>query len=257
MYELDGSWVPRRYRDRSDTTEELAVMSYVRAFGYPVPRIGPPADGARPTDLVLQRLTGPTMSEALLAGTLGAAEGGVLLARLLRELHAIPPRVSADPQDCILHLDLHPENVMLTDRGRVVIDWSTATEGPPGLDRAMSALTLARVALDPEFPAPEAGARTLLSFPVGGAGRRGRRRRRRPGPRRARQRENPFLTAPERGCLDAAVKMVLACAPCAGSTLLGRAPTSPWPGWTPLPVRTRSGVRLTAFPQNTMIPLID
>ncbi|NEE60918.1 aminoglycoside phosphotransferase family protein, partial [Streptomyces sp. SID8455] len=44
VYELDGSWVLRRYRDRSDTTEELAVMSYVGAFGYPVPRIGPPAD---------------------------------------------------------------------------------------------------------------------------------------------------------------------------------------------------------------------
>ncbi|MFD3973391.1 phosphotransferase [Streptomyces cyaneofuscatus] len=221
VYELDGSWVLRRYRDRSDTTEELAVMSYVRAFGYPVPRIGPPAGGARPTDLVLQRLTGPTMAEALRAGALGAAEGGVLLARLLRELHAIPPRVSADPQDCILHLDLHPENVMLTDRGPVVIDWSTATEGPPGLDRAMSALTLARVALDPEFPAPEAEARTLLTSLLtsvltsllaeladdGGTDADDLARA------RDRQRESPFLTAPERGCLDAAVEMVLDCAP--------------------------------------------
>ncbi|MFE1543680.1 phosphotransferase [Streptomyces microflavus] len=213
VYELDGSWVLRRYRDRSDTTEELAVMSYVGAFGYPVPRIGPPAGGARPTDLVLQRLTGPTMAEALLAGALGAAEGGALLARLLRELHAIPPRVSADPQDCILHLDLHPENVMLTDRGPVVIDWSTATEGPPGFDRAMSALTLARVALDPEFPAPEAEARTLLAALLaelageGGADAADLARA------RARQWENPFLTVPERDCLDAAVEMVLDCAP--------------------------------------------
>ena len=72
VYALDGSWVLRRYRDRTDTTEELAVMSYVGAFGFPVPRIGPPAEGARPTDLVLQRLTGPTLAEALLAGRLGA-----------------------------------------------------------------------------------------------------------------------------------------------------------------------------------------
>ncbi|CAM5324642.1 Aminoglycoside phosphotransferase domain-containing protein OS=Streptomyces microflavus OX=1919 GN=Smic_34710 PE=4 SV=1 [Streptomyces microflavus] len=28
-------------------------MSYVRAFGYPVPRIGPPADGARPRTWIL------------------------------------------------------------------------------------------------------------------------------------------------------------------------------------------------------------
>ncbi|MEV5679702.1 aminoglycoside phosphotransferase family protein [Streptomyces sp. NPDC052179] len=157
VYALDGSWVLRRYRDSTDTTPELAVMSYLCAFGFPVPRIGPRADGARATDLVLQRLTGPTMAEALLTGALEAAEGGALLAGLLRELHAIPARLSPDPEERILHLDLHPENVMLTDRGPVVIDWSNTVEGPPGLDRAMSALILAQVALDPAFPAAGKG----------------------------------------------------------------------------------------------------
>ncbi|MCX4676267.1 aminoglycoside phosphotransferase family protein [Streptomyces sp. NBC_01433] len=160
VYALDGSWVLRRYRDSTDTTPELAVMSYLCAFGFPVPRIGPPADGARATDLVLQRLTGPTMAEALLTGALEAAEGGALLAGLLRELHAIPARLSPDPEERILHLDLHPENVMLTDRGPVVIDWSNTVEGPPGLDRAMSALILAQVALDPAFPAAGKGTTT-------------------------------------------------------------------------------------------------
>lgn len=102
---------------------------------------------------------------------------------------------------------------MLTDRGPVVIDWSTATEGPPGLDRAMSALTLARVALDPEFPAPEAGARTLLTALLAELAGDGGTDADDLARARARQRENPFLTAPERGCLDAAVKMVLGCAP--------------------------------------------
>ncbi|MFJ9637364.1 phosphotransferase [Streptomyces sp. NPDC101178] len=213
VYELDGSWVLRRYRDRAGTTEELAVMSYVRAFGYPVPRIGPPADGARPTDLVLQRLSGPTMAEALLAGDLDAAEGGALLARLLRDLHAIPPRISADPRDRILHLDLHPQNVMLTERGPVVIDWSTAEEGPPGFDRAMSALTLARVALDPEFPAPEAEARALLAALLAELAADGGTEPADLARARTRQHENPLLTAPERGCLDAAVEMVRGCAP--------------------------------------------
>ncbi|WP_432151467.1 phosphotransferase [Streptomyces sp. bgisy029] len=213
VYELDGSWVLRRYRDRAGTTEELAVMSYVRAFGYPVPRIGPPADRARPTDLVLQRLSGPTMAEALLAGNLDAAEAGALLARLLRDLHAIPPRISADPRDRILHLDLHPENVMLTERGPVVIDWSTAEEGPPGFDRAMSALTVARVALDPEFPAPEAQARTLLAALLAELAADGGTAPADLARARTRQHENPFLTAPERGCLDAAVEMVRGCAP--------------------------------------------
>ncbi|MFG2430180.1 phosphotransferase [Streptomyces sp. NPDC048590] len=147
VYELDGTWVLRRYRNGIDTTGELAVMAYLSATGFPVPRIGPPADDARPTDLVLQQLTGPTLAGALLAGTLTPDEGAELMARLLRELHSIPARLSQDPEHRILHMDLHPENVVLTPEGAVVIDWLTASEGPPALDRAMTALILAQVSL--------------------------------------------------------------------------------------------------------------
>ncbi|MFJ8882621.1 phosphotransferase [Streptomyces sp. NPDC102402] len=153
VYALDGSWVLRRYRRSIDTAGELAVMSYLSASGFPVPRIGPPAGAALPTDLVMQRLTGPTLAEALLSGTVTEDDGAELLARLLRELHTIPPRLSQDPGDRILHLDLHPENVILTPEGAMVIDWLTAAEGPPALDRAMTALILAQVALDPAFTA--------------------------------------------------------------------------------------------------------
>ncbi|MFD9287241.1 phosphotransferase [Streptomyces sp. NPDC060030] len=149
VYALDGPWVLRRYRHGIDTTGELAVMSYLAASGFPVPRIGPPAEGALPTDLVVRRLTGPTLAEALLAGTVGEEEGADLLARLLRELHAIPSRLSQDPEDRILHLGLHPENVILASEGATVIDWLTTREGPPALDRAMTSLILAQVSLDP------------------------------------------------------------------------------------------------------------
>ncbi|NEB39705.1 phosphotransferase [Streptomyces sp. SID14515] len=212
VYALDGSWVLRRYRDRTDTTEELAVMSYVGAFGFPVPRIGPPAEGARPTDLVLQRLSGPTLAEALLAGRLEAAEAAALLARLLRDLHAIPPRVSANPEDCVLHLDLHPENVVLTAEGAVVIDWSTAAEGPPGLDRAMSALILARIALDPSLPAG-ADVRPLLAALLAELDDDGGTSATDLALARTRQRANPHLTDHERGCLDRAVDLVIGCTP--------------------------------------------
>lgn len=162
VYALDDSWVLRRYRDAADTTPELAVMSYLSAFGFPVPRIGPPTEEAGPGDLVMQRLTGPTMAEALMAGSLDARRGGEMLAGLLRELHALPARVSPDPEARILHLDLHPENVMLTGHGPVVIDWSNTTEGSPGTDRAMSALILAQTSLTPGFPAAD-GVRVLLT----------------------------------------------------------------------------------------------
>ncbi|MEU1350738.1 phosphotransferase [Streptomyces sp. NPDC005795] len=164
VYELDEQWVLRRYRDGLDATRELPVMSYLSASGYPVPRLGPQPPSAGPGDLVLQRLTGPTMLESLLSGAMGGAEGSAVLAGLLTELHTIPARLSPDPEDRILHLDLHPDNVMLTADGPVVIDWSNTEEGPPALDRAMSALILAQVAVDPAGPAADGGRELLTAL---------------------------------------------------------------------------------------------
>lgn len=211
VYAYRDSWVLRRYRDGTDATGELAVMSYLSASGFPVPRIGPPADPALASDLVMQRLTGPTMAEALLAGTLTPAEGGEMLAYLLHELHTIPSRLSQDPGDRILHLDLHPENVMLTRRGPVVIDWCNASEGPPELDRAMSSLILAQVALDPSFSEGDLLRellRTMLSRLAGDGGV--------PDDAltlaTARRAADPRLTEPETAVLGEAARLVAALA---------------------------------------------
>lgn len=165
VYELDERWVLRRYRVGLDARHEMPVMSYLSASGYPVPRLGPLPVSAGPGDLVLQRLSGPTMLESLMSGELDGAEGSAMLAGLLADLHTVPARLSADPEDRILHLDLHPGNVMLTADGPVVIDWSNTEEGPPALDRAMTALILAQVAVDPHDPAA-GGARALVDILV-------------------------------------------------------------------------------------------
>ncbi|MGY1501278.1 phosphotransferase [Streptomyces sp. QTS52] len=149
IYELDEpAWALRRYRDGyGDPAAEAAVMEHVRGHGYPVPEVR----AATRTDLVLERLSGPTMLEAFVAGLLDARASGEMLAALLHSLHAIPPRdLAPAPGTRVLHLDLHPENVMLTPDGPRVIDWANAEEGPPGLDRAMSAVILAQVAVSAE-----------------------------------------------------------------------------------------------------------
>jgi aminoglycoside phosphotransferase (APT) family kinase protein len=73
-----------------------------------------------------------------------------LHADLHRRLHAIPAPSGADGQ-VVVHGDLHPENVMLTAGGPVVIDWRNAEEGPPEFDVAMTAIIFAQVALDPAY----------------------------------------------------------------------------------------------------------
>jgi len=146
VYEIDEAWVLRRNReDWGDAAAEGAVMEYVRAYGYPVPRVRPGDSLASRTDLVMERLAGPTMLEALAAGSIDVREAGTVLAALLRQLHAIPGR---RPGTRVLHLDLHPENVMLTPAGPRVIDWGTAEDGDPGLDWGLSAIILAQVAVD-------------------------------------------------------------------------------------------------------------
>ncbi|MEU8572130.1 phosphotransferase [Streptomyces asoensis] len=143
VYEIDEAWVLRRDREGwEDSAALAAVMAHVRAHGYPAPAVRPTA--AR-TDLVMERLDGPTMLQAFAAGTLDPGEAGAVLARLLRELHALPGRFSADAR--VLHLDLHPDNVILTPDGPRVIDWANAEEGDPGLDWGMSAVILAQVAV--------------------------------------------------------------------------------------------------------------
>ncbi|TYB56796.1 phosphotransferase [Nonomuraea sp. PA05] len=146
VYALGDGRVLRRYRVDVDARRELEIMAYVAAHGFPVPEVFPGESSA--TDLVMRRVSGPTLLHAMLAGQVGIEEAGRTLAALLRRLHEIPARVSGDPRDRILHLDLHPDNVMLTPDGPVVIDWSNAREGRPALDCALSVLILAQVAVD-------------------------------------------------------------------------------------------------------------
>ncbi|MYU08458.1 phosphotransferase [Streptomyces sp. SID8366] len=156
VYVLKAGWVLRRDREgRGDAAAEAAVMTYVRRHGYPAPRVRP--TGSR-TELVLERLSGPTLLAALVAGRVGPAEAGALLAGLLRRLHALPGRDPADPGARVLHLDLHPDNVMLTPDGPRVIDWSDAEDGGPGLDWGMSAVILGQVAVGCTAPAKPARA---------------------------------------------------------------------------------------------------
>ncbi|WP_433610482.1 phosphotransferase [Dactylosporangium sp. CA-139114] len=145
VYALDERRVLRRYRRGGDVAAEAAIMRYVSDHGYPVPRIYQ-AEGA---DLVMERLDGPTMLQALGDGALDLKAGATVLADLLERLHKVRVRSATDPGTRILHLDLHPENVVMTEGGPVVIDWRNSCEGPPELDVAMTALIIATVAVLP------------------------------------------------------------------------------------------------------------
>ncbi|MEV6753738.1 phosphotransferase [Streptomyces sp. NPDC051214] len=209
VFALDDTWVLRRYRDGADATDEAAVMTYLSEHGYPVPRVRPAEPGAPSTDLVMGRLVGPTMAEAAMRGAITPEEAAVILARLLHTLHALPARSSTSPTDHVLHLDLHPENVILTPEGPVVIDWTTSEEGAPGLDWAMSALILAEVAVSgrPEATGSRIALATLLTDAAIDVRATADTHL---AEARARRAANPTLGADEVRWLEAAVELVLA-----------------------------------------------
>lgn len=153
ILELGPGRVLRRYATARDVTREVAVMRHVGRHGFPVPVVhGTYVDPAGvTTGVVLERVEGPSLVEAALSGRTTAAEVGRVLARLHDRLHRIPldglpPLPDAEPAqpgDVVVHLDLHPANVLLAPAGPVLIDWANARTGPATLDTGVSALTVA------------------------------------------------------------------------------------------------------------------
>lgn len=160
VFEYGPGRVLRRYRRGGDTAHEADVMRHVAAYGYPVPTVL----GAGGPDLVLERLHGSTALHALLDGMVGPEPVGAQLADLHRRLHVIPARTSPAPGRAVVHLDLHPDNVMLTARGPVVVDWRNADDGSADVDVALTAVILAHVAVDTRQPRALLARRCLLAF---------------------------------------------------------------------------------------------
>lgn len=142
VYALDAGRVLRRYRERWDATGEARIMRHLDAAGYPVPRVYD-VDGP---DLVMERLDGVDMLTDLGRRPWRLRRHARTLADLHNRLHAIaaPPGVPEGfgPGESLLHLDLHPGNVMLTNRGPVVIDWSSIRVGAASADVAMTYLVI-------------------------------------------------------------------------------------------------------------------
>jgi len=158
VYDLGDGSVLRRYRTDYDHSNEVAALRHLHAQGFPVPRlIAGEGDGR---DLIFERIDGPTMLREMMRRPWLAGRYARQLADLHRRLHAItapaglrelgPERDGADERS-VLHMDLHPDNVLLSPNGPVVIDWSNASAGPAGLDVAQTVviMTVAEVGTIP------------------------------------------------------------------------------------------------------------
>ena len=70
-------------------------------------------------------------------------------ARILRRLASLPTG------DAVCHGDYHPDNILLSTHGPIVIDWMTVSAGNPAADVARTTLLFLRGSLPPGMPSTQ------------------------------------------------------------------------------------------------------
>jgi aminoglycoside phosphotransferase (APT) family kinase protein len=145
IFEYGVHSVLRRSRAGRSMALEAKTMDYLAGHGYPVPTVEELSDDG--CDLVMQRIDGRSMVEQLGRAPWTVRRQADTLAMLHLRLHEIPPADFLPPApfgegSSILHLDLHPLNVLISDAGPVVIDWTSACVGSPDADVALAWLLM-------------------------------------------------------------------------------------------------------------------
>jgi aminoglycoside phosphotransferase (APT) family kinase protein len=144
VFAIDGGRrVLRRYRHAGrDTARQAEAMNVARAAGYPAPAVY----AAEGRDVVMERVQGRSMLADMVRRPWLIPAHARLLVDLHRRLHEIeaPTSLPAPVGEgaALLHLDLQPENVLMTSNGPVVLDWEWAARGPAPADLAHTVLQL-------------------------------------------------------------------------------------------------------------------
>jgi len=153
--------------------EEAEATRLAYAAGIPAPATGDLIEVDGRQAIVFERLSGPSMLQRIGARPWTLPRYARLLAELQVATHrssapSLPPlrrRLARNIEwndslpeptkkavlnvlgrlpdgDCLCHGDLHPDNVLLTPRGPVIIDWTTAARGNRVADLARTCLLL-------------------------------------------------------------------------------------------------------------------
>jgi tRNA A-37 threonylcarbamoyl transferase component Bud32 len=175
IFDVGGGAVLRRSREGNDQSKEARLLEHAAAHGIPVPRVHELRDDGR--ELVMERVEGPNMAQAIEKKPWSARSLGRTLAELHAAVHALPvlDDLARLPEgDAFLHFDLHPQNVIMAPGGPIIIDWANSCIGRPGDDvaRAWVLMACAEVEISPFVrPILNRVRRSLVNGFVDAAGR--------------------------------------------------------------------------------------
>jgi len=144
IFECGHGLALRKTRDGRSIEHEARIMRYVAEHGFRVPTVHDVR--ANGSEIVMERIDGPLMADAMLRRPWTMPRYASMLADLHDQLHRIPPPAWIpqwpDGGDQLIHLDLHPLNVLVSADGPVVIDWSNAARGEALSDVALTYVLL-------------------------------------------------------------------------------------------------------------------
>jgi uncharacterized protein (TIGR02172 family) len=151
---------------------EAQVTQAVHKAGLPVPAVEGVVEVDGRVGIVFERVEGPTMLEDMLSRPWKFARYARMMAKLQAEMHsreiAALPSLREDLEgvvqnqagmpenvrqalvdalrlpdgNSVLHGDFHPENIIMSSRGPVIIDWPEAKRGNPLADAARTWLLI-------------------------------------------------------------------------------------------------------------------
>ena len=159
--------------------EEARIGRLVRDLGLPVPDVSGTVEVEGRHGVLYERVDGPTMLQKFSAapwtlyglpvvlGELHAAihkhrvselpsqrenmivavENALPAPTIMKE-HALKAIERLPDDDFLCHGDFHPDQIIMSKRGPIIIDWITATKGSPAADVARSSLILRLFAPD-------------------------------------------------------------------------------------------------------------
>lgn len=168
VLKLYRDWCPKDWVDH-----EAKIARVVNTAGIPAPVAGEILEVEGRRGILYERVNGPDMLEAMKTNPLKIAAYGRWLAQLHLAMHRSANDSLPSQRDSMIwsinaakdlpdelrqpvlkrledlpdsgqlcHGDFHPGNVILSQRGPVVIDWMTAVRGHPAADLARTRLLL-------------------------------------------------------------------------------------------------------------------
>jgi uncharacterized protein (TIGR02172 family) len=169
ILKLCYAWV-----SEGDVQREACIARAVHAAGLPVPAVGNVQEIDGRLGLVYERVEGATMLEVLATKPRQFARHARSLATLHAQMHGVTGISDLPSQrqrlrdkiqeaneletelkeaslmaleqmpesDRLCHGDFHPKNVLITDKGPIIIDWIDATLGNPLADVARTSIIL-------------------------------------------------------------------------------------------------------------------